>query len=84
VIALDTVSQSLYLIMGKASETVEWQRVIRATAIDNGIGLDDQQITKDEIPVIVEKCINFIYAHGIFIFFFVVFVMPIRLIATVR
>lgn len=64
VILLDTVSQSLYLIMGKASETVEWQKVLRVTATDNGISLDDQQITKDDIPVIVEKCINFIYAHG--------------------
>ena len=65
VIALDSVShQSLYLIMGKTSETVEWHRVLRVTATDNGICLDDQQITKDEIPVIVEKCINFIYAHG--------------------
>ena len=64
VILLDTVSQSLYLIMGKTSETVEWQKVLRVTATDNGISLDDQQITKDDIPVIVEKCINFIYAHG--------------------
>lgn len=64
VILLDTVSLSLYLIMGKASETIEWQRAIRAAAIDNSISLEDQQFTKDDVPVIVEKCINFVYAHG--------------------
>lgn len=64
VILLDTVSQSLYLVMGKMNETLEWQKQLKVTANDNGISLDDQQITKDEIPVIVEKCINFIYAHG--------------------
>lgn len=63
-ILLDTVFQSLYLIMGRVSETNEWHRVIRAAAIDNGISLEDQQLTKDDIPVIVDKCVNFIYAHG--------------------
>lgn len=63
-ILLDTVYQSLYLTLGRASETVEWHRVIRAAAIDNGISLEDQQLTKDDIPVIVDKCVNFVYAHG--------------------
>ncbi|XKL63586.1 hypothetical protein PGB90_005950 [Kerria lacca] len=64
VIQLDTVSRYLYLIMGRPSETSEWQRVIKAAAMDNSRGLEDQQLTKDDIPVIVEKCINFVYAHG--------------------
>lgn len=64
VIVLDTVSRSLYLIMGKASETMEWQRIIRAAAVNNSRSLADQQLTKDDVPVIVDKCINFVYAHG--------------------
>ena len=63
-ILLDTVYQTLYLVMGRTSETNEWHRVIRAAAIDNGISLEDQQLTKDDIPVIVDKCVNFVYAHG--------------------
>lgn len=63
-ILLDTVYQSLYLIMGRTSETSEWHRDIRAAAIDNGTSLEDQQLTKDDIPVIVDKCVNFVYAHG--------------------
>ncbi len=65
-ILLDTVSRYLYLIMGRGSETAEWQRDIRAAAIDNSRDLEDQQLTKDDVPVIVDKCINFVYAHGKF------------------
>lgn len=68
-ILLDTVYQSLYLIMARTSETTEWHRIIRAAAIDSGISLEDQQLTKDDIPVIVEKCVNFVYAHGTYLIF---------------
>ncbi|KAK7590403.1 hypothetical protein V9T40_002016 [Parthenolecanium corni] len=64
VIVLDKVSRCLHLIMGKVNETVEWQRVLRAAAVNNSRNLADQQLTKDDIPVIVDKCINFVYAHG--------------------
>lgn len=69
VIVLDKVSRCLHLIMGKVNETVEWQRVLRAAAVNNSRNLADQQLTKDDIPVIVDKCINFVYAHGMFIDF---------------
>lgn len=37
---------------------------MKSEALNNGAYLDQQQITKKYVPVIVEKCINFIYAHG--------------------
>lgn len=33
-------------------------------AHNNGAALDQQQLLKNNVPVIVEKCINFIFLHG--------------------
>lgn len=33
-------------------------------AHNNGPSLKEQQLTKNDVPVLVDKCINFIYAHG--------------------
>ena len=65
-ILVDFPGQALYLQMDVARETVAWHGVIRAAAVDNGLHLAQQQLTREEIPVIVDKCINFIYAHGRF------------------
>lgn len=37
---------------------------MRLAAHNNGALLEQQQLTKNDVPVIVEKCINFIYANG--------------------
>lgn len=65
-ILVDFPGQALYLQMDVAKETMAWQNVIRAAAVDNGLHLAQQQLTRDEIPVIIDKCINFVYAHGRF------------------
>jgi hypothetical protein len=65
-ILVDFPGQALYLQMDVTKETMAWQNVIRAAAIDNGLHLAQQQLTREEIPVIIDKCINFIYAHGRF------------------
>jgi hypothetical protein len=65
-ILVDFPGQALYLQMDVARETVEWHGIIRAAAVDNGLHLTQQQLTREEIPVIIDKCINFIYAHGMF------------------
>lgn len=41
-----------------------WCHIVKAEAQSNGANLDQQQLTKNYVPVIVEKCVNFIYAHG--------------------
>lgn len=37
---------------------------MKLAAHNNGANLDQQQLTKNDVPVIVEKSINFIYARG--------------------
>lgn len=41
-----------------------WCHIIKLGAYNNGAYLEQQQLTKNDIPVLVEKCINFIYTHG--------------------
>ncbi|GLV33934.1 Rho GTPase activating protein at 15B [Carabus blaptoides fortunei] len=61
---VDSQEGTLYLRMWTTRETKLWCVVIQTEAYRNGRRLDEQQLTKDDVPVIVEKCINFIYAHG--------------------
>lgn len=67
-ILVDTPDKSVYLQMDAARETKSWRQNIRAAAVDNGPNLTDQQLSRNDIPVIVEKCINFVYAHGMYLF----------------
>ncbi|XP_055603135.1 uncharacterized protein LOC129751570 [Uranotaenia lowii] len=55
---------TLYFIMCSPRETQIWRKIIRDTAHKNGSGLHSQQLTKSDVPVLIDKCINFIYAHG--------------------
>ncbi|XP_018563544.1 arf-GAP with Rho-GAP domain, ANK repeat and PH domain-containing protein 1 [Anoplophora glabripennis] len=61
---IDCPDLVLYLRMWTARETKVWCHIIKLEAHNNGANLDQQQLTKNDIPVIVEKCINYIYAHG--------------------
>lgn len=61
---VDSQEGTLYLRMWTAKETKIWCYVIQNEAFKNGRKIDEQQLTKDNVPVLVEKCINFIYAHG--------------------
>lgn len=61
---LDYTSGSLYLRMWTSRETKVWSHIVKIAAHNNGANLDCQQLTKNDIPVVVEKCINFIYVHG--------------------
>ncbi|XP_030762777.1 arf-GAP with Rho-GAP domain, ANK repeat and PH domain-containing protein 1 [Sitophilus oryzae] len=61
---VDCPDLTLYLRMWTSRETKVWCHIVKLEAHNNGANLDQQQLTKNDIPVIVEKCINFIYAHG--------------------
>ena len=67
-ILVDFPGQSLYLQMDTIKETMGWHSVILAAAVNNGLNLDQQQLTRENIPTIIDKCINFVYAHGKFVF----------------
>lgn len=64
-ILVDSTDQSVYLQMDVAKDTKSWRQTLKTAAVDNGPNLSDQQLSKNNIPVIVEKCINFVYAHGL-------------------
>lgn len=64
VILVDTPSQVLYIHMGSGPETQAWRNDMRSAATNSGPLLVDQQLTRDEIPTLVDKCLNFVFAHG--------------------
>lgn len=55
---------TLYLIMDSPKETKMWKAIVKDAAHSNGATLKQQQLTKDNVPVLIDKCINFIYAYG--------------------
>ncbi|ETN64663.1 hypothetical protein AND_003586 [Anopheles darlingi] len=55
---------TLYFIMSSPRETQIWRKMIRQVAHKNGPSLHGQQLTRADVPVLIDKCINFIYAHG--------------------
>lgn len=61
---IDCPNMVLYLRMWTSRETKVWCHIVKLEAHNNGANIDQHQLTKNDIPVIVEKCINFIYAHG--------------------
>ncbi|KAG4072948.1 hypothetical protein HA402_006628 [Bradysia odoriphaga] len=61
---IDCPPFSMYMIMASPRETKVWRHIIKEVAHNNGPSLKEQQLTKDDVPVIVDKCINFIYAQG--------------------
>ncbi|KAM7348009.1 rhoGAP_ARAP and RA_ARAPs domain-containing protein RhoGAP15B isoform 2-T2 [Cochliomyia hominivorax] len=61
---IDAPPFTVYMIMSSPRETKIWRHIIREVAQNNGFTLGDQQLTKFNVPVIVDKCINFVYIHG--------------------
>ncbi|XP_067639655.1 uncharacterized protein [Eurosta solidaginis] len=61
---IDCPPFTVYIIMCSSRETKIWRHIIREVAHNNGFSLIDQQLTKFNVPVIVDKCINFVYIHG--------------------
>ncbi|XP_058445172.1 uncharacterized protein LOC131426451 [Malaya genurostris] len=55
---------TLYFIMSSPRETQIWRKLLKDTAHKNGTSLHSQQLTRNDVPVLIDKCINFIYAHG--------------------
>ena len=66
VLVVDFIDRSLYLQSPREKEIRHWKSVIEATAFNgNGSGiLEDHHVTKDGVPVIVERCVDFVFRHG--------------------
>ncbi|XP_060809453.1 arf-GAP with Rho-GAP domain, ANK repeat and PH domain-containing protein 2 [Amyelois transitella] len=61
---LDCPDATLYLHFPHERELKSWRFMVRLAAHNNGTHLYHQQLTKDDVPVIVDKCLSFVYAHG--------------------
>lgn len=64
-IFIDCPPYTCYFVMMTERETKNWNFVIRDEAYANGTQLCHQQLTKDSVPVLIDKCINFVYTHGV-------------------
>ncbi|XP_051172084.1 uncharacterized protein LOC127288588 [Leptopilina boulardi] len=58
-------SGALHLVAPLSSEAAAWRHAFYQAATNSGPALNQQQLNQDNVPVILDKCINFIYAHGI-------------------
>ncbi|KZC12099.1 PREDICTED: uncharacterized protein LOC107190227 [Dufourea novaeangliae] len=58
-------SGALHMAAPGTHEGSAWRHALYQSATTCGPGLEEQQLTQDDVPVILDKCINFIYAHGI-------------------
>lgn len=65
VLVIDCITKSIYLKFEEDLEISKWQHIIKAETVNTSPHLKDQQLSKDQVPVIVEKSVKFIYAHGI-------------------
>lgn len=64
VLVIDCITNSIYLKFDENSEISKWHYVIKAETVNNSPNLKDQQLSNVQVPVIVDKCVKFIYAHG--------------------
>ncbi|XP_076385474.1 rhoGAP_ARAP and RA_ARAPs domain-containing protein RhoGAP15B isoform X2 [Megachile rotundata] len=58
-------SGALHVAAPGIHEGSAWRHAIYQAATNCAPALEQQQLTQDNVPVILDKCINFIYAHGI-------------------
>ena len=54
----------VFLQPSNDKECTVLREYIEAIAFNSGNSLRDQQLTNEGIPVIVDKCIRFVYSHG--------------------
>ena len=57
-------SGALHMATPGTHEGSAWRHALYQAATTCGPALEQQQLTQDNVPVILDKCINFIYAHG--------------------
>jgi len=65
VLVCDFNDRSLYVLLGSEKECLSWQAHIEEIAFCNSNMLSEQQVTQEEVPVIVDKCIKFVYSQGV-------------------
>ncbi|XP_004932886.2 arf-GAP with Rho-GAP domain, ANK repeat and PH domain-containing protein 2 [Bombyx mandarina] len=61
---LDCPHTTLYLRFPHDRELKGWRYMIKLASYNNGSHIHHQQLTKEDVPAVVDKCLSFIYAHG--------------------
>ena len=69
VVVVDAGTGALHVAAPGTHEGSAWRHALYQAAITCGPALEQQQLTQDNVPVILDKCINFIYAHGTYIIY---------------
>lgn len=64
VLTVHMITKILYVQTESTKLTANWEKALRAAALYNGTHFEEMQLTTDDVPVIVHKCIDFLYAHG--------------------
>ena len=65
VLVCDFNDRSLYILCGAEKECTAWKTHLQEVAFNNNNVLREQQVTHEDIPVIVDKCVKFVYSHGV-------------------
>jgi len=65
VLVCDFNDRSLYILVGVVDEVATWRSHIEDVAFTNNNILADQQVTHENVPVIVDKCVKFVFSHGV-------------------
>ncbi|CAH1777280.1 unnamed protein product [Owenia fusiformis] len=58
-------SRALYIQGDLRHETEMWYTLIHSVITSNSMLIDEQQLTQDNVPVVVAKCIDFLSTHGL-------------------
>jgi hypothetical protein len=64
IMLIDCPPCTFYVVFPSVFEASTWTELIKKEAHKNGRLLKEQQLTKDDVPVVVDKCVNYIYANG--------------------
>ncbi|XP_063633158.1 arf-GAP with Rho-GAP domain, ANK repeat and PH domain-containing protein 2 [Cydia splendana] len=61
---MDCPHATIYLRFPTERDLKGWRYMVKLAAHNNGAQIHHQQLTKEDVPAIVDKCLSFIYAHG--------------------
>ncbi|XP_064636012.1 arf-GAP with Rho-GAP domain, ANK repeat and PH domain-containing protein 1-like isoform X2 [Lineus longissimus] len=62
---MDFPGRAWYIQADSVVETESWYSLIDKCTKESGNSLAEQQLTSENVPIIVEKCLSFVAAHGI-------------------
>lgn len=64
VLTVDFICKLLFIQTESSKATSGWVKAIKASAAANGSEFHEMQLTLENVPVIVGKCIDFLDTHG--------------------